>query len=66
MFKDKIALALVVAGIAAFLVWTAAGSPPYGPWGSNMGFDDSWDCPPNVKPSATVCIKRPRAIPGAP
>jgi hypothetical protein len=23
-----------------------------------MGFDNSWDCPPNATPASTVCVKR--------
>ncbi|WP_159008624.1 hypothetical protein [Bradyrhizobium sp. S69] len=26
---------------------------------NNLGFDSNWNCPPNAKSSATVCIKKP-------
>jgi hypothetical protein len=57
MSKDSILLWATVAIICCFVIWTAAGRPPYGPF-NKMGFDSSWDCPPNAKPSATVCIKK--------
>lgn len=50
-------------------LWVVAGAPPFGPlnlMNSNMGFGNEWDCPPNVKPSATVCIKRLPAQPATP
>jgi hypothetical protein len=56
--KNSILLWASVAVICGFVIWTATGRPRYGPF-NNMGFDSSWDCPPNAKPSATVCVKRP-------
>jgi hypothetical protein len=32
--------------------------PAAGPF-NNLGFDSNWNCPPNAKSSATVCIKKP-------
>jgi hypothetical protein len=58
MSKNSILLWATVAVICGFfIIWTAAGRPPYGPF-NNMGFDSSWDCPPNATSSATVCIKK--------
>jgi hypothetical protein len=57
MSKNSIPLWAIVAVICVLVIWTAAGRPPYGPF-NNMGFDSSWDCPPNATSSATVCIKK--------
>jgi hypothetical protein len=58
MSKNSILLcATVVVICGLFIMWTAAGRPPYGPF-NNMGFDGTWDCPPNATASSTVCIKK--------
>jgi hypothetical protein len=48
---------MIIGVVCGLVIWTALGKPPFGPF-RNMGFDGNWDCPPNVKPSATVCIKK--------
>jgi hypothetical protein len=58
--KNSIPLCAAVPVICIFVIWTAAGRPPYGPF-NNMGFDNSWECPPNATMSSTVCIKKPTA-----
>jgi hypothetical protein len=56
--KNRVAFWIIIAIVGVFVIWTGMGRPPFGPF-PNMGFDSSWDCPPNAKPSATVCIKKP-------
>jgi len=53
----NVGLWIVVAIICGFALLSATGRPPFWAY-NNMGFDSSWDCPPNAKPSATVCVKK--------
>jgi hypothetical protein len=55
--NSRTAFWIIIGVVCAFVIWTGLGKPPYGPFPS-MGFDSSWDCPPNAKPSATVCHKK--------
>ena len=57
MTNNRLAFWTIIAIVCGFVIWTGMGRPPFGPF-PNMGFDNSWDCPPNAKPSATVCIKK--------
>ena len=59
MNKRSIALGITIAFVCGFVIWLAAGRAPIGPF-NNMGFDSSWDCPPNATPAATVCTKKLR------
>jgi hypothetical protein len=59
MNKEFVAIGIVTVIACGFAIWTAAGRPPIGPF-NNLGFDSTWDCPPNAKSSAVVCIKKPR------
>ena len=57
MNKKPLILWATCAAIAVFIIWRSVGHPPIWPSG-NMGFDNTWDCPPNATPASTVCIKK--------
>jgi hypothetical protein len=54
MSKDVIGIGIVIVVIGMLAMWMAS----HGPF-NNMGFDSSWDCPPNATRASTVCIKKP-------
>jgi hypothetical protein len=54
--KNAIAIAAMIVFVCIYLIWTAIG-PSLRSQSNNMGFDKSWDCPPNTGAS-TVCVKK--------
>lgn len=56
--RERLAtIAIVVAVVGAACVFFALGGSPLGPF-TKMHPGSDWECPPNQKPSATVCHKK--------
>jgi hypothetical protein len=56
--ETKLVFWFIIAVICGFVVWTATGRLPWSYGNGNIGFDSSWDCPPNATAATTVCVKR--------